>query len=235
MTDDEGGELTAGVRPAPAEEGRPQGKVQRHAGIGHENLQDVPMLQMVEQLPNVLRFFATRLPVVSEQVIAVPKISQDRTQQCLVDNLRQPQTTDQLVEVPTIVSYSSLHWNVEQYVRIPVPHRRGGLQDLRPGQDSIASCGADHVDNPVPCVGGLQGFLPRQASSASSSHSLGAADEAFTGFSHFSPNWKKCEVGCALGVGTGRGLEPIHAANLWRVHGGRGGRVGASDGVEVGG
>ena len=27
------------------------------------------------------------------------------------------------------------------------------------------------------------------------------------------------------GVGTGRGLEPIQAASLWRAHGGRGGRV----------
>ena len=36
MTDDEGSELSAGVRPAPLEEGRPQGKLQRHAGIGYE-------------------------------------------------------------------------------------------------------------------------------------------------------------------------------------------------------
>ena len=75
------------MRPAPLEEGRLQGKLQRHAGIGYEivpNL-DVPVLQTVEQLPNVLRFSLTRLPVVSEQVIDVPKISQDRTRQRLVD------------------------------------------------------------------------------------------------------------------------------------------------------
>ena len=65
MTGDQGGELTAGVRPAPAEEGRPQEKVQRHAGIGYEIVQnlDVAVLQMVEQLPNVLRFFLARWPV----------------------------------------------------------------------------------------------------------------------------------------------------------------------------
>ena len=34
LTDDEGGELAAGVRPTPLAERRPQGKVQRHAGGG---------------------------------------------------------------------------------------------------------------------------------------------------------------------------------------------------------
>ena len=120
MTDDEGGELSAGVRRAPLEEEKPQGKVQRHAGIGYEIVQnlDAPVLQMVEQLPNVLRFFLTRWPVgseqvrpIAEQVIDVPNISQDWTQQRLVDTLRHPQTAEQLVKVPTIVSYSS-HGNV---------------------------------------------------------------------------------------------------------------------------
>ena len=83
-------------------EPRPQGEVQRHAGIGYELAQnlDVPVLHMVEQLPDVLQFFATCLPVVAEQVIDVPKISLYRTQQRLGDCLRQPQTADQLVEVP---------------------------------------------------------------------------------------------------------------------------------------
>ena len=61
MTDDEGSELSAGVRPAPLEEGRPQGKLQRHAGIGYELVLalDAPVLQMVEQLLDVHHFFAT--------------------------------------------------------------------------------------------------------------------------------------------------------------------------------
>ena len=37
---------------------------------------DTPVPQMVEQLPDVLRFFATLLPV-PEQVIEVPKIVLD--------------------------------------------------------------------------------------------------------------------------------------------------------------
>ena len=44
----------------------------------------------------------------------------------------------------------------------------------------IAFVGADHVDIPVPRSGGLQGSRPRQASSASSTHSPGVADEVFT-------------------------------------------------------
>ena len=107
----------------------------------------------------------------------------------VVDHLHQPQTAEQLVEVPAIVS-CSLHGNVEQNVDIPVPHRRGGrggLQDFRPGHVSTAFGKADHVENPAPRVGGLQGFLPRQASTASAAHLPGAADEAFTVvFSHFS-------------------------------------------------
>ena len=121
----------------------------------------------------------------------MPKISQDWTQQRLVDTLRQPQTAEQLVEVPALVPCSSFQGIVEQNVDIPVPHRRGGrggLQDFRPGQDSTAFGGADHVEIPAPRVGGLQGFLPRQASTASSAHSSGAADEALQFFfSHFSP------------------------------------------------
>ena len=75
MTDDEGSELSAGVRPAPLEEGRPQVKLPRHAGIGCELVQalDAPVLQMVEQLPDVHRFFASCLPVVAEQIIDVTK------------------------------------------------------------------------------------------------------------------------------------------------------------------
>ena len=60
MTDDEGGELSAGVRPAPLEEGRPQGKVQRRTV---EQLVDAtpclpaldaPVPLVVEQLADVL-------------------------------------------------------------------------------------------------------------------------------------------------------------------------------------
>ena len=89
---------------------------------------DVPVPQM-DQLVDFMRLFDTQLPV--EQVIAVPKISQDRILQRFVD-WRRPQRAEQLVEVPTVASYSSLHkQSAEQNVDIPVPGTRGphtGLQ-----------------------------------------------------------------------------------------------------------
>ena len=158
MTDDEGVELSAGVRPAPLEEGRLQGKLQRHAGIGYELVQalDAPVLQMVEQLPDVHLFFATCLPVVAEQVIDVPKI--------ILENIpsrrlcRDTQLAEQLVEVPTIVSYSLLQRNMEHNVDIPVPGGGGGRRgrkrrtrlwpklERRPGQGSTAFHGEEHQE-----------------------------------------------------------------------------------------
>ena len=237
------GRPTGGERPAALLEPRPQGEVQRHAGIGYELAQnlDVPVLHMVEQLPDVLQFFATCLPVVAEQVIDVPKISLDRTQQRLGDCLRQPQMADQLVEVPTIMSYSTLRGlveqnvdipvqrgggrslqglrpgqgstarTVEQTVDIPVPHSRGGraghggLQGVSQGQGSTARIVEQTVDVPVPRSGGLQGFLPRQGSTASSSSShvrAGAVDEPFQGVFRTFPRLKK-----SAGLGPHSGSE----------------------------
>ena len=70
------GRPTGRERPAALLEPLPQGKVKRHAGIGYEIVQnlDVPVPQMVEQLPNIVQFFATHLHVVVEPVIEVPKI-----------------------------------------------------------------------------------------------------------------------------------------------------------------
>ena len=139
-----------------------------------------------EQLPNIVQFFAAQLPVVAEPVIEVPKVSQDRTPQRLGDCLRQPQMADQLVDVPTVVSYSSLQQLIaEQIVDIPALGRaggggRGGLQGLLPGQNSAASLVEQAVDIPVPRSGGLPGSRPGQGSAASSSR-VGAADDAGLG------------------------------------------------------
>ena len=69
------------------------------------------------------------------------------------------QMAEQLVEVPTIISYSSLRGIVEQNMDIPVPRGRGrvGL-GVHPGQSLTAYSGADfptataeqNVDIPVP-------------------------------------------------------------------------------------
>ena len=156
-------------RPAALLEPWPQGEVQRHAGIGYELAQnlDVPALQMGEQLPDVLQLFASVLPVVPEHVIEVPKIFLDTTPQRLGDHLRQPQMVEQLVHVPTVVSFLSLQQlTAEQIVDIPVPGGDGGGER-----------------------GGLQGFAG-QGSTASSSH-VSAADGAEQGVFRTFPRMKK--------------------------------------------
>ena len=131
---------------------------------------DVPEPQMGDQLVAVLQKIDTVIP---EQVIAVPKISYDSTPQRVVDR-RRPQEAEQLVEVPTIVSFSSLLPNAEQIVVTPGVGCRGGWggpQGLPAGQSSTAFSGAHHfpaataeqiVDIPVPRrgSGGIQGFHP---------------------------------------------------------------------------
>ena len=80
--------------------------------------------------------------------------------------------------MPTVVSYSSLQQlPAEQIVDIPVPGRRG-----------------------------LQGSRPGQGSAASSSHSRGAADEAFAGVLALFPKIKKARLGPHSGVGIECGL-----------------------------
>ena len=113
---------------------------------------------MVEQLVDVLRLLDALIPV-AEQVIDVPKIFVERIPSRT--SVREPQLAELLVEVPTIISYSSLCENAEQNVDIPVPHGRDGgevLLGLHPGQSSTAFSGADHrsvtaeqiVDIPAP-------------------------------------------------------------------------------------
>ena len=90
--------------------------------------------------------------------------------------VRDTQLVEPPVEVPTIISYSSLQRTTEQHVDIPVP-RRGvrhpGLQDLLSGQSSTASqlaleriserISEQIVDFPV-SRGGLQDFRLGQGS-----------------------------------------------------------------------
>ena len=105
---------------------------------------DAPVPQMVDQL--VVAFWHLDF-LIPEQVVEVPKISSSprRSRRRWVPSVR---TAEQL---PTIVSYSSLHGLVEQNVYLPVPHCRHGrgggrgLQGLHPEQNSAA----EHVDIPV--------------------------------------------------------------------------------------
>ena len=193
---------TGGERPAALSEPWPQGKLLRHASVGYELVQrlDVPVPQMGDQLPNIVQFFAAQLPVVAEPVIEVPKIFLDKTPQRLGDALRQPQMVEQLVHMPTFVSYIRLQQlSAEQIVDIPVPGgggggRSGGLQGSLPRQNSADVHVEQTVDIPVPGRAGgggrgLQGFAG-QSSTASSSH-VTAADGAGEGVFRTFPRKKK--------------------------------------------
>ena len=170
-------------------------------------LLDDPVPQMVEQLPDVLRFFDSLLPV-PEQAIEVPKIVLDDV--FVRTSVRDTQLVEQLVEVPTIISYSSLRRTMEQNVDIPVPRRGGrstGLQGFLPGQSSTASSSSSKkrisertVEQIVRFPGeGLQDFRPGQVSPASSSfHSPAGSDddanEPGDGVFRTFPHGKKCGV-----------------------------------------
>ena len=162
----------------------PQERVQRHTVQQIVDVFLLPYLddlmpQMVVQSVEVLHFFLQRWPGAAEQtwncearqVIDVPKIAQDCTPQRLIDTLRQPQTVEQLVEVPTIISFSSLQRTVEQNVGISVvggSGAGGGLSGFLPGQ-SYSFTAEQIVDNPVPRprgAGDLQGLSRGQSSTA---------------------------------------------------------------------
>ena len=118
----------------------PQGRILRHV-VAHLAVPalDVPVPQMVDLLPDIEKFFGA-LSGDPEQVIEVPKILPFDVPIRAV--LRVTQLVEQLVEVPTTVSYSSLLRTVEQHVDIPVPGGGGpssGLHGFLPKQRSTAS------------------------------------------------------------------------------------------------
>ena len=169
-----------GSLPAPLSEvaGRQEVLV-RHSG--KQLIDDLPSVQildapMPQMAGTVLDFCRTLDLPVDEQVITVPKFSTDRVPQRLVERCF-PQLAEQLVEVPTVLSYSLLQQRTaEQITDFPVPGRgggaRGGLQGLSQGQGSTAVCVAENVDTPVPhgrgggARGGLQGLSHGQGSTA---------------------------------------------------------------------
>ena len=166
-----------GTRPTPLVEVQPQGVMVQHSGI-FELVQalDVPVLQMVEQPVDVHSFFRISVPAVAEQVIEVPKLALP-SRAVPRAALSEPQLVEQLVDVPTVLSFSMLQQRIaEQIVDTPVPHgrgggARGGLQGLSQGQGSSAVSGAGSVDSPVPgrgggARGGLHGLSHGQGSTA---------------------------------------------------------------------
>ena len=66
--------------------------------------------------------------------------------------VREPQLVEQLVEVPTIVSWSLLQLITEQNVDVPVPGRGGrisGLQGFLPGQNSKAVPSEERISEQI--------------------------------------------------------------------------------------
>ena len=158
---------------------RPLPGVQRHTAahiediVPYVQILDVPVSQLGDRVVDLLREIDA--PALVELVIAVPKISLDRVPQRSL--CRRSRRAEQLVEVPTTVSHSSLQQRTAKPTTdIPVPHGRvdrggaRGLQGSRPGQNSTALV-EQNVDIPVPHGrggrvghGGLQGFSLRQGS-----------------------------------------------------------------------
>ena len=131
-----------GSRPDRLSEVRPQERAQRRTvqqivdPVPLPTLDD-PVPQMVGQLLNLAHFLDTPLPD-PEQLVEVPKIlSDDVPMRALV---RETQLAEQLVEVPTIVSWSLLQLITKKNVDIPVPGGGvRGLQGFPPGQSSTSS------------------------------------------------------------------------------------------------
>ena len=216
-----------GTRPDRLYEVRPQERDQRRTveQIVDSTLivpsLDVPVPQMANQLLEVCRQLDTSVP---KQVIEVPKISSTPRHSRRRRVRFAEQMAEQLVEVPTIISYSSLRGIVEQNVDIPVPHGRGrvgggGLLGLHPGQSSTAFGGAEHfpaataehlVDIPVPAPRGGRVLHP-----ASSSSGLpGMANQGF--FSHFSDNSSSTPAAQLEGFLRGRS-QCLDAISRWLV------------------
>ena len=222
--DDEGDVLAA--RPLPLVEVRPQEWVQRP--IAEQIVETFVPLQVLDapvpQMETQLVEFTQKLDTANaEQVIEVPKLSQDRIPQRFA--VRRPQKAEQLVEVPTVLSFSSLQQqSAEQIIDIPA-HRRcrrrgqGGLHGLRPDQSSTASLSSaeriserivkQNVD--IPVSGGGLHVLPDPGGSSSSAVSR---DERGDGFFGLFPGSKKVRRSPPVRV---RGCPPGRAHGLLRL------------------
>ena len=167
-----------GLRPGSVFDPVPQGRVERHVvedrieTCPFVQILDAPVPQLGNQVLELLQKIVSSL-VEPVQVIEVPKMFIPT--RCPRTVLSVPQTAEQLVDVPTIVSYSSLQRAVEQTIDIPVPQARrggrGGLQGFRTGHNTPAADVEQIVEIPVPQrrrkrSGGLQSPLPGQVSTA---------------------------------------------------------------------
>ena len=155
---------------------------------------DLPVPQTVDYVEDALRILDRPM---AEQVIEVPKIS---CSPCPSRSLfREPQSAEQLVEVPTVLSPSRI---AEQIVGIPVPRGRG--QGSLPGQSTTATHSSGKriserivgqiVDFPEQTVEQIVDTCPGDGLGLGSTTSAGAADEESTWFFRTLHHNKKCGV-----------------------------------------
>ena len=151
---------------------------------GHCRRRRLPVQQMVEQLVEVPEFVSSVL-VIHRQIadIPIPQVG------CRSSGGFQGFLPGQ--------DYFLLQEVHEQIVDITVSQGRrgkgGGLQSSLPVLGSSAVCGADHVEQlvDIPVRGDVQGFLPGQGSSASSSGLHDCAVDGIQGVFRTFPRIKK--------------------------------------------
>ena len=193
MLDDESVPVT-GLRPTGLVE--PRGSQERFRGTPWRSLAnllpmvqilDAPVPQMVDKLEDVLKIVDLFVPV---QEIEVPKIS------CLSCPpprrvLHEPQSAEQLVEVPTVLSPLRI---AEQIVDTPVPSGRGKrrVQGFLPERSPTATP-SSLVRISEQIVEQIVDISPGGGLGQGSASSAGAADEDFTDVLALFP-WKKCGV-----------------------------------------
>ena len=126
----------------------------------------------------------------AEQVIEVPTVS---CASCPSrSRVPEPQSADQLVEVPTLLSVAVLQQRTaEQLASVPVP--RGRVQGFLPVQSSTATPSSMKRISER-SVEQIVEISPRDDRGQGSSSPAGPADEDFTGFFALFPVGKKCGV-----------------------------------------
>ena len=159
-----------GMRPASLAEPQVSQVLERHVAEQVHDAPVVPILaapvpQMGDQLIVAFRSLDN---LMAEQVIAVPKIScsshAGRTA------LREPQIVEQLVEVPTVLTYSFIQQRTaKEIIDLPVPRTRGphgGLQVSPPSQGTQRTVEQiiDILVRRTRTGGGLQGSSSGQGS-----------------------------------------------------------------------
>ena len=134
----------------------------------------------------------------------------------------EPQMADQLLEVPTIISYPSLQRTVEQHVDIPVPGSGGpssGLQGFLPRQSSTVTPSVERISERT-----LEQIIdissPGDGLGRGSASSAGPADEDFTGGFRTLPHGKSAEYRAGGECAAWWARQFIHAERSSMPHAG---------------